>query len=236
MSDPKSLKERIEELYNSTPEPLDGVVEIKQLQKKLEEKFKNSGKSSKTKEGKLYQEAISNVEKAYFSLSRASESSINFGSSSVLKLQQDSVEFLAQNYGDEKLADILSLCSKLILDFKNQNVAEKKRSSNKNNEGSFDPKKDAAVLAAVEKAIKWSSEGENAVTIKEKLLIALKDEAVQHVKYRNDKKGNKKASIFVDGKPMNFDSAKLAAGRALKLDSEAPEGKYKKSGKRYLLK
>ena len=236
MSEAKSLKERIEEVYGSTPEPLDGVIEVNQLKKKLEEKLKNSGKSSKSKEAELYQKAISKVDEAFHTLNRTAKIPTNFGTSSVVKLQQEAVEFLAQNYGNQKESPTLVLCSKLILDCKNYAAANKKKLASGKKSTSNDPEKDAAVLAAVEKAIQWGSDGENAISIKEKLLVALKDEKVEHVKYRTDKKGNQKASIFVGGKPMNFDSAKLAAGRALKVESEKADGKYQKSGKRYWLK
>lgn len=236
MSEAKSLKERIEEVYGSTPKPLDGVIEINQLKKKLEEKFKSSGISLKSKEAILYQEAISKVDEAFHALNRTAKVPTNFGTLSVVKLQQEAVEFLAQNYGNQKESATLVLCSKLILDCKNYAVASKKKLSSGKKSTANDPEKDAAVLRAVEKAIKWSAEGENSISIKEKLLEALNDEKVGHVKYRTDKKGNKKASIFVNDKPMNFDTAKLAAGRALKVESEKDDGKYQKSGKRYLLR
>lgn len=236
MSKVKTLKERIEELYSSAPEPLDGVIEIKQLKIKLEEKFSKSGKSSKTKEGALYQEALSKIEEAYQLLERSGEGGINFDLDSVSRLQQDASLFLAKHHNDEKEKPTLGLCSKLIIDCQNYNAANKKKSATGKKSNSKDPEKDAAVLEAVEKAIKWSSDGENAKTIKEKLLVAIDDPKIDHVKYRQDKNGNNKSSIFVNGKAMNFDTAKLAAGRALKVEAENPEGKYKKNGFLYLRK
>ena len=229
MATKKTIPQKIEKIYDPTGAVLAGAAEIKEFLASFKKVVEKSGYKPRSKEMLVYKEVLSDLARCVDLLERNEVDSYDFSSEEALKLKQAATRYLIKNTGIDQQGCLI--CANFIQDVE-KSIQEPQYKTKPTN----DPARDASVLAAVENAIKWSPEGENSITIKEKLLEALNDEKVDHVKYRTDKKGNKKASIFVNDKPMNFDTAKLAAGRALKVDAENPEGKYKKNGFLYLRK